>query len=368
MHGRGRFVALVALILCAGAPAARAQVSIVRVTFTPTGVIDMLPTSVSDDGNTVVGVGPFGTPNLLYTEGAGASVIGDGCPSGIPAVSGDGSTIVGCNTDVNGKWNAAKWLGGTSWLDLGSEAGAVPCDFFLSGPWALTRDGSIATGLLYKAQLCKASAGTWDLVAGGPATPLPVLVQGRASRGNDISADGSVVVGWQDQFTGLRTAAKWVNGVGEFITDPKVDFLGEALAVSADGKTIVGVTYDFTNAGWIWHEGEGVSPITSNVDGDYVPVDVSADGRKVVGIVRDPQTGIGTAFIWSKSKGLEILEDFLKIRNVDVPPGWTFSSLSVISGDGKTLYGWGFNPNDLIEMFKIEIGNPVASMTFTPFR
>ena len=41
------------------------QVTVFSATsFTPTGVIDMLPTSISDDGSIVVGTGTFGAPNL----------------------------------------------------------------------------------------------------------------------------------------------------------------------------------------------------------------------------------------------------------------------------------------------------------------
>ena len=96
-------------------------------TFVPTGVIDMIPTSMSDDASIIVGTGTFGAPNLYYTEAGGAVVIGDGCSSGLPAISGDGNTILGCHVDAQGNDNAAKWLGAMSWLDLGSEAGAIPC-------------------------------------------------------------------------------------------------------------------------------------------------------------------------------------------------------------------------------------------------
>src|SRR5690349_13383913 len=111
--------------------------AIAAISFVPTGAVDMIPTSISDDGSIVVGNGTFGVPNLYYTESGGAVVIGDGCFSGLPAISGDGTTILGCHVDVNGNENAAKWLGGTSWLDLGSEAGAVPCGTLLSGSYGV---------------------------------------------------------------------------------------------------------------------------------------------------------------------------------------------------------------------------------------
>jgi uncharacterized membrane protein len=163
-------------------------------------------------------------------------IIGDGCFSGLSAISGDGTTVVGCNTDAQGLWNAARWLGGTSWLDLGTVDGGVPCDFFLSGAHGVNQDGSLAVGLVWLPQLCKASAGTWDLINGGPATALPKLFDGPATRANAVNGDGSVIVGWQDQLDGQRTAAKWVNGVEELILTPSGGFNGEAQAVSADGS------------------------------------------------------------------------------------------------------------------------------------
>jgi len=75
--------ALLALLTLAGAVPAFSSTS-----FTPTGVIDMIPTSMSDDASIVVGTGTSGVPNLYYTEAGGAVVIGDGCFSGLPAICG----------------------------------------------------------------------------------------------------------------------------------------------------------------------------------------------------------------------------------------------------------------------------------------
>ena len=166
-------------------------------TFTPTGVIDMIPTSMSDDASIIVGTGVFGIPNLYYTEASGVSIIGDGCFSGLPAISGDGKTVLGCHTNTQGLWNAARWLGGIDWQDLGTVNGGVPCDLFLSGAYGVNRDGSLGVGLLYLPTLCRANAGTWDLVNGGRATLLPSVFDERTySRANAVNADGSVIVGF----------------------------------------------------------------------------------------------------------------------------------------------------------------------------
>ena len=36
-----------------------------------------------------------------------------------------------------------------------------------------------------------------------------------------------------------------------------------------------------------------------------------------------------------------------------VPDGWSLNVANVISADGKTIYGWGFNPDGLVEMYKV---------------
>jgi len=344
--------ALLAILTFLGAASAPAEVS-----FLPTGVIEMIPTSMTDDASIVVGVGIFGAPNLYYTEAGGAVVIGDGCGSGLTAISGDGTTIVGCNVNSDGKYNAAKWLGGTSWLDLGTVEGGVPCDIFLSGAWGLNQNGSLAVGLVWLPQLCRASAGTWDLINGGPATDLPRLFDGPSSRANAVNDDGSVIVGWQDQPTGLRTAAKWVNGVEELILTPSGAFNGEAQAVSADGNAIVGGGYDNLGRGaWIWRPATGVQLIGKQRTVGYTALDVSDDGKTAIGFTSEGKQGRQQrAFIWRDGKGVILVTKYLADHGVVVPEGWNLNVASIISADGTTVYGWGVNPDNLIEMFKVTL-------------
>jgi uncharacterized membrane protein len=337
-----RFI-LVALLLVTGSLPAFADAI-----FAPTGVLDMIPTSMSDDASVVVGTGTFGIPNLYYTEADGVVVIGDGCFSGLPSISGDGSTVLGCHTDNDGNENAARWLGGTDWLDLGSEAGAVPCDDLLSGAWGVNADGSLGVGLLWRVTECQANAGTWDLVNGRSAMVLPQLVEDRSTRANAVNADGSVIVGWQDLKTGQRVAAKWVNGVAELILTRNGGYNGEAHAVSADGNTIVGGGYKFGNDAWIWQEGIGVQPIGLSGHGRLIALDVSDSGRVAVGFSQDSQ-----AFVWQQGKGPQNLARFLRSRGAVIPDGWNLSVASLLSADGNTIYGWGINPDTRVEMFKV---------------
>ncbi len=221
----------------------------------------MIPTSMSDDASIVVGTGTSGVPNLYYTEAGGAVVIGDGCFSGLPAISGDGTTVLGCHIDT-GPLERCEMARRHELVDLGTVAGGIPCDSFLSGAYGVNQEGALAVGLLYLATLCRANAGTWDLI-NGDVTVLPAeFGETTYTRANAVNADGSVIVGWQDQPTGERTAAKWVKGVEEVLLTRDGSFNGEAHAVSADGNTIVGGGYALGDYAWIWQpQIEGVRPI-----------------------------------------------------------------------------------------------------------
>jgi hypothetical protein len=65
------------------------------------------------------------------------------------------------------------------------------------------------------------------------------------------------------------------------------------------------------------------------------------------------------AFIWRKGSGASSLYRFIIHGGAVVPAGWTLNVASLISADGNTIYGWGFNPDGLIEMFKVELNTPM---------
>jgi uncharacterized membrane protein len=229
----------------------------------------------------------------------------------------------------------------------------------------VNQEGSLAVGLLYLATLCRANAGTWDLT-NGDVTVLPAEFGETAyTRANAVNADGSVIVGWQDQPTGERTAAKWVKGVEEVLLTPNGEFNGEAHAVSADGNTIVGGNYALGDDAWIWQpQIGGVRPISGK--GSLTALDVSDDGNVVVGFSTSFPSQ--SAFICLTSKAKEALDllTFLKSRGVVVPAGWSLSAANLISADGTIIYGWGVNPDNLVEMYKVVLDLTGPTPTPTP--
>ncbi len=322
------------------------------VRFVPLDVPDTLATDVSADGRTVVGNIFYGE-NFSWTRSGGYVGLGGGCPVSSTRISGDGLTIVSCEVDENGNWNAARWLGGQAWQTLGTVPGGVNCDFNVSSAWGINGDGSTTVGLVWLAQLCRANAGRWD--ASGQVTDMGTRFPGTASRANGISADGHVIVGWQDLETGQRVGAKWVDGVQELIYDGAMNNVGEAQNANDDGTVIVGSGYR-NGFGWRWKQGVGFTAIGPYiVDRSGVPLgasyvtDVNADGSVVVGST----SGSGRAFFWSEAGGFQYVDQFLKKAGVKVPGGWTLSGLNAVSADGRVMVGTGLH-NGAFEGFVLE--------------
>src|SRR5262245_65591007 len=96
-------------------------------------------------------------------------------------------------------------------------------------------------------------------------------------------------------------------------------------------------------------------------EGSLTALDVSDDGGVVVGFSSSFPSQ--SAFICLTSKAKEALDllTFLKSHGVVVPDGWSLIAANVISADGNIIYGWGLNPDNLVEMYKV-----VLDLTPTP--
>ena len=348
-----RTMTIAAVAILAAAPAVIAAPP-GKPSLTGLGETFLIPMDMSADGSVVVGRGFFGTPTFRYTAAEGVQILDGGCGSGQAAVSGDGTTIVSCIIQEDGAEVAAKWLGGTSWQPLGSVEGAVRCDANLSSAWDVNHDGTTAVGLAWLAQLCRAHAGAWDLRSGPPAIDLGSLVPNSATRANAISGDGRTIAGWQDDEFGQRQGAVWRDGVEEPVLTAGGDHVGEVAFVNFDGTVMAGsnLPYGSPNA-WVWSERRGFTAIEppSQLWSIFVAA-ASADGSLVAGVART-QTGLQKAWIW-KAQGGKFLwvADYLAKNGLGA--GWEPSAILSISSDGKTLAGWGFNPDGQIEGFLIE--------------
>lgn len=154
----------------------------------------------------------------------------------------------------------------------------------------------------------------------------------------DVSADGSVVVGYQ--FTDNLQAFRWTQSTGMVALSGFHDT--DAVGVSADGSVIVGIgdldpLGDGNYQAYRWTEATGMvglGSLSSTHPGSH-GTDVSADGSVVVGESRS-DTAVAEAFRWTEATGM-----------VSLDPGGTLggSRANGVSSDGSIAAGWVDTPS-----------------------
>jgi probable HAF family extracellular repeat protein len=163
----------------------------------------------------------------------------------------------------------------------------------------------------------------------------------------DISADGSVVVGFGNSGSGVE-AFRWesgtMTGLGALSGGP---FSSSAYAVSADGRVVVGRS---GSGGYVeafrWENGTMVG--LGDLPGGNIwsaAFDVSGDGSVVVGMssVASPTSGDQAAFIWDAINGMRNLQDVLISEYGLDLSGWSLRTCSAISADGLSIVGDGYD-------------------------
>ena len=120
-----------------------------------------------------------------------------------------------------------------------------------------------------------------------------------------------------------------------------------SVQISADGETVTGHTgvtpTGGPNLAYRWSEATGTVPIPHHPLATFMSVaDVAADGSRVVG---QWSNGGSHALLWDAELGTVDLQELP--TNPGAGPdlvGWELQRASGISGDGRTLVGWGTNP------------------------
>jgi probable HAF family extracellular repeat protein len=150
-----------------------------------------------------------------------------------------------------------------------------------------------------------------------------------------------------------------MEGLGDL---PGGEYLSLALAVSADGSTIVG--HGETDAGteafrWIDGEMEGLGDLPG---GDFYSkaLDVSGDGSLIVGLGADAGWWNPRATIWDDEHGMRLLQDVLVTEYGLGLPGWTLERAEGISDDSLTIVGRGVNPAGYDEAWVVRIPEPAT--------
>jgi uncharacterized membrane protein len=154
--------------------------------------------------------------------------------------------------------------------------------------------------------------------------------QGANSEAYAVSGDGRVLVGYGQGPTGAR-AARWEDGqIEELPPLPGAEDRSIATAISDGGSVIVGICGGDA-CRWDAQGPVGLGRGTAR--------GVSADGMVVVGDAPDG------AFVWTAEDGMRNLQLVLsKELGLDLT-GWLLEVAFAVSDDGRTIVGWGINPN-----------------------
>jgi uncharacterized membrane protein len=277
--------------------------------------------AISDDGSTIAGFttsdwtgGAYGfrwTPffGIEYIGRPPGSYLGE---TWLSDISGDGRIVVGMGRSWYYVFEGFLWEEGVGFLVS-----------FPGRPNAISSSGLVVVG--------GASDGAWRWSAD---TGLAYLGSGIA---NDVSADGSVIVGEGG------SAWRWTEGTGMVqLGGPGTNAFG----VSADGAVAVGSGGGPSGTdAFRWTQATGMVGLGHLPEGTYsVANATSGDGSIVVGY-SDLGGTDAEAFIWDPIYGMRNLRDVLVNElGLDLT-GWSLRQVTDISPDGHTLVGYGYNPD-----------------------
>jgi hypothetical protein len=170
-----------------------------------------------------------------------------------------------------------------------------------------------------------------------------------------ISADGNVVGGMvRDPDNSFPEGYVWFEDedVFTFIDEGSPN---QVYGLSAGGATAVG---EIGGEAYSWTLPGGLARLGDLAGGSFssAALDASADGSVIVGW---GSTELGReAFVWDAANGMRHLGDLLASRGADVT-GWELSEAEAISDDGRTLAGWGINPQGSTEAWVATLPEPL---------
>jgi probable HAF family extracellular repeat protein len=339
--------------------------------FTPLGdlaggIVGSRAYAVSADGSVVVGdsyssAASFGNvEGFRWTESTGMIGLGflptDLLTSSGRSVSANGQYIAGYSWGTQGSLEAVVWnspsgptgLGNLGPPDLSSVASSI------------SADGSLVVGTSFN------SLGGFRWTSAGGMAPVGTLPAGyEDSDVATVSADGRTIGGsLQRPVPQLDTDGALWDAAGNVVVVPKP--LGTtSLAVTAlsDGGAIalLNITYPFLSGSGgcpaIWTADAPSVQCLPDLGGAIIVsgLDISGDGRTVVGEALTLGKERTDAFVWTEEAGLQQLQDILIQRGAAGLDGWKLYTATAISSDGRWVVGSGRDPNGNETAFRADI-------------
>ncbi|WP_312556543.1 T9SS type A sorting domain-containing protein [Empedobacter brevis] len=298
-------------------------------------------TGVSNDGNIVALQTP--NANFIWTKEEGTKVL-NSMPEGVynsgkPMISKDGTKIAATGTNPStGLLEMASYDVKTKqWNYLGTLGSSM--DGVASSAWGMTPDGKTIVGLGL-APNNGAHGIYWTQEKG--LIDIGTSVTGKYSRIDDVSDDGRIFVGYQDNTVGNRQAAYWEDGKQTVVPTANGENISSFTSVSGNGKWMLGSSGSTATK---WHKEEGLIKITHPKAGMFFKGASTAtnyDGSVVIGYYRAfPGLALmGEGFIWTEKTGRIELNEYVKSLGYD-DLGIKFSLPLAISENGKHIVGSG---------------------------
>ena len=337
--------------------------------FSPLEIIGS-PNALSADGGVIVGqfvpAGATVVHAFRWTEAGGQIDLGifpGADESGAIAASADGEVVVGFSGFFARMPPPWRWTSQTGFVALGP----MPPGFFAGQANDVSADGTVVVGTINGSTLPTGEAFfqpfRWSATTG--IVPLGTL-GGPQTNGVAVSADGSVVVG-SSNFGGSSfhvEAFRWTAETG-MVGLGSVPGFPNSLAndTSADGRVVVGTADAFFEEApaFRWTEQDGMVSLGDFPGGRFESSAraVSADGSVVVGFGHDGvpvgQFGDMQVFIWDAVHGMRALRDVLVEQGTDMS-GWRLSFPFGMSADGRVIGGYGINPNGAPQAWLARLG------------
>jgi len=323
------------------------------------------PQAVSNDGQVVVGYGErivagrYQARAFRWTPSEGVQLIAP-----LPGydwsfaydVSADGRVIVGESRSEEGG-QAFRWTSAEGAVPLGFLPGAT--EQFRSAAHGISADGSVIVGTSVE-EFGGDQAFRWTAAEG--MQPIPFLYGGQLHGiAYDVSDDGRIVVGTstmiypEDGFMfHHRHAFRWTAETGTVDMHPaqfEEKGASAALAITGDGRKIIGEMEIYSGTVWTTDLKAPAllfPPPVRRQDITWANVwDISADGKRIVGSSHVEITNrirpVERAMIWESDQRPQDLQKLLERYRVRLR-GWTLIEARSITRDGRTLVGFGKNP------------------------
>lgn len=331
-----------------------------RATFRSLGILSGYASSqanaLSADGSVVAGTSATTAGNrqaFRWTAQQGMSGLGflsGGSVSSATGASADGTVIVG-DADASG---GSPLTAGFRWT---AQAGlqriaALPGSALCSAS-DVSGDGTVVAGT------CLQGANTafrWTAAAGPVALSRLGLGSNQQGTASAISRDGSVIAGGGHPV--LTGAAIWsADGSATILGTLPGDAVGMATAISSDGSVVTGVSTGSTGTphAFRWTQQGGMVDLGSGPGGlpGTFATSISDDGRVIVGWCASPSGDV--ALMWDAGHGWRALDAVLDLDYATQVPGWKLHRATAISGDGRTMAGFGTDPQGQTEAWVVNL-------------